>query len=130
MSTVSLFGRWKRRANTLRARFRAFTPYEKWKLIHFCGDKTFNLIGVNVMNDCTLSWRTLIPGLAVAIMFLAQMYTLWLYWNINKISAIQSMSVSAMQVQVNICGCMVLYFQVLFVCKITFSLIPGFDNIL
>lgn len=97
-----IFDRWRCKIRVLRKGIGAYTPYQKCKLIHSCGIKAFELIGINVMSDCELYWLSPIAGLAILSMYISQAYTMWFYWTDNKISAIQPLAVTAMLVQVNI----------------------------
>lgn len=104
MSTASIFGQSLRKIRALRERIRAFTPYQKWNLIHYCGNIVLWLNGVNVMTDCRFYLRTLSPMAVVLLLTSIQFNTLWYYWNENKIIAIQPLATCVMVVQVSVCN--------------------------
>lgn len=76
------------------------TPHQKWKLVfNFC-ETILSLIGINVMTDCTRSWRSSFTAITAAAYFSICYYTGWYYWNENKISAIQSFALLPIAVPV------------------------------
>lgn len=100
MNFFQIFYRLRSKLCDFRANIAALTPYQKWKLVHFCGDTPLRMLGVNVLNDCHWIWITPISGLTIPLVFIVQAYTMWFYWHENKITAIQPLAMTAMVVQV------------------------------
>lgn len=82
-----------------------WTPYEKWEIVWKLGNSTSILLGVYTWDDCRWTWRTLLPlflGIEVGSLSL---YTIFYYWNENKISAIQPLSLLAIAIPVRTVRC-------------------------
>lgn len=99
---MRLFFIWRNKIRKLRERVEVLTPYQKCKLVYSCVDTIFRWIGMNVTNDCTRNWRTLLPGIAVMLVPIIQINSLWFYWDKNKITAVGPLAILAMITQVNI----------------------------
>lgn len=92
----------RRTVQYLRERFAKKTPYQKWKLIRDVVDTIASMVGVNVLSDCSRNLLTMLPPLACSMCAAIQIYSLWFYWQLNIISALQSLALSAVAIPVRI----------------------------
>lgn len=85
-----------------RERVVKMTPYQKWKLIRDLVDILCNVMGIKVMSDCSRSWLTIMPPVVGSTSIIIQVYSLWFYWDLNMISALQPLALLALAVPVRI----------------------------
>lgn len=84
----------------LRKRIDALTPYKKWELLYSSANSMMTVLGINTANDCTRNWRTPISMIVFFFLISCQLCTMWKYWQENKITAIEPLTVTPIMVQV------------------------------
>lgn len=60
-----------------------------------------NIVGIRVLNDCVNNCLTPISGLIVCEQLLLTICTMWFYWDENKITAIQPLTIVALVIPVS-----------------------------
>lgn len=86
-----------------RDRLTEMTPYEKWKLLRAIIVALSNTMGTRVMLDCKRNILTAVPPLVAGTAAVIQFYSLYFYWHINIITALQPLSIWALSAPVRIC---------------------------
>lgn len=80
------------------------TPYGKWRLVHDTVDFLLRLIGDHVVTDCKRNWLTPGVGLCVLQYSSLTLYTAIYYWDTNKVTSIQPLTIMAIVVPVEYNG--------------------------
>lgn len=87
----------------IKQHFSELSPQRKWKLIIIVTDTIMALVGVNLLSDCKRNWRTPIAGICALQYKSLALYTIWYYWNENKITSVQGLTMLSMDISVT-CG--------------------------
>lgn len=89
-----------RKMQEMQKHFSNLTPYQHWKLVTRTVGFLLSLIGINIFSDCKRNWQTAIAGLCSVQYKTLATYTIWYYWNENKITSVQGLTVLTLDVAV------------------------------
>lgn len=79
----------------------ALTPFKKWEIMYKIGRTVLNTLGIRVLDDCVINWLTPLGIVIGAEQTTLTLYTMWFYWNENRITAIQPLTIIAFVVPVS-----------------------------
>lgn len=84
----------------IKQHFSGLTPHQKWKSVIGSADFILKLLGINVLSDCKRNWRTPIAGICALQYKVLVLYTIWYYWDENKITSVQGLTMLSLDAAV------------------------------
>lgn len=82
-------------------KFLGLTPQKRWFSLFSVCRFVLNGIGIRVLDDCERNWLTPLGAFIGIEQALLTIYTMYYYWDVNKITAIQAISLEAIAIPVS-----------------------------
>lgn len=92
-----------RKYRSMQRSYVILTPYGKWRLVRDTVDFLLRLVGDHVVSDCKRNWLTPLAGLCALQYSFLTLYTAIYYWDKNKVTSIQPLTIMAIMIPVVLC---------------------------